>query len=48
VSDTGTVESSEVTIDYVPGEATRRAGIYFSRDPRLHRLEIRAKGYDIP
>lgn len=47
-ADTGTVETSEVTIQFVPGEAARRAGLYFSHDPRLYRLEIRPKGYDRP
>ena len=47
-SDTGTVEKSEVTIDYVPSEGMRRGGLFFTHDPRRNRLEIRPKGYDRP
>lgn len=47
-SDTGTVERSEVTIGYVPAAGKRKAGLFFSEDPRRHRLEIRPKGYDRP
>lgn len=47
-SDTGTVEKAEVTIDYVPPHAGRRAGFFFSHDPREHTLEISPKGYDRP
>ncbi len=46
--DTGTVEKGEVTIDYVPSEGVRKGGLFFTRDPRQHRLEIRPKGYDRP
>jgi uncharacterized protein (TIGR02588 family) len=46
--DTGAVETSEVTIDYVPGDSERRAGLLFRRDPRRHRLEVRARGFDLP
>jgi len=44
----GEPETAEVTIDFVPAESMRRAGLFFSRDPRRHRLEIRPKGYDLP
>ena len=44
----GTVETSGMTIDYVPARASRGGGLYFSHDPRRHRLEIRPKGYDLP
>lgn len=42
------VETSGVTLDYVPGHATRRGGLFFTRDPRRHRLELRALGYQEP
>jgi uncharacterized protein (TIGR02588 family) len=47
-ADTGTVEKSEVTIDYVPSQAHRKGGLYFSKDPAKYKLEIRPKGYDRP
>ena len=42
------VETSGLTLDYVPGHATRKGGLYFRRDPRAHRLEVRALGYQEP
>ena len=47
-SDTGTVQTSSVTLDYVPQEASSQGGIFFSKDPRNYRLELRPKGYDRP
>jgi uncharacterized protein (TIGR02588 family) len=47
-ADTGAVEKSGVTIDYVPAEAHRKGGLYFSKNPRQYRLEIRPRGYDRP
>jgi uncharacterized protein (TIGR02588 family) len=48
VSDTGSVETTGVTIDYVPAAGVTAAGLFFTEDPRKHRLEIRPKGYDRP
>lgn len=42
------VETSRATIDYVPGHATRRAGLIFARDPRPLTIELRATGYQEP
>ena len=47
-SDTGTVETSEATIDYVPSQSHRSGGLFFSEDPRRYTLELRPKGYDRP
>ncbi len=44
----GTVETSEVVIDYVPAGSKRRAGLLFSRNPREYSIQIRAKGFDTP
>jgi uncharacterized protein (TIGR02588 family) len=44
----GVVETSGVSIDYVPSSSERRAGLLFRQDPRRHRLEVRATGYDLP
>ena len=42
------VETSKLTFDYVPGHAVRRRGLFFTRDPRRHRLELRPRGYQEP
>lgn len=47
-ADTGSVETSQVTIDYLPGNGRREAGIFFTRDPRLFTLRLRPVGYDLP
>jgi uncharacterized protein (TIGR02588 family) len=43
-----TVETSNAVLDYIPGRATRHGGLFFSRDPRAHRMELRALGYQAP
>jgi uncharacterized protein (TIGR02588 family) len=45
---TGQVETSQTTIDYVPGGGQQRAGLYFAQDPRRLRLKLRAHGYREP
>lgn len=47
-SDTGVVEKSQVTVDYVPARGSRKGGLFFTRDPRAGRLEIRPLGYSRP
>lgn len=42
------VESSEVTVDYVPPRSKRTGGLIFSRDPRSLEVELRAHGYREP
>lgn len=42
------VATSGATIDYVPGESTRGAGLYFAEDPRHYRLDVRVLGYAEP
>ena len=42
------VESSQATLDYVPGESVRHGGLFFRADPRAYRLELRAHGYQEP
>lgn len=46
--DTGVVERSQVTVDYVPAQGARKGGLFFTRDPRGRRLEIRPLGYGRP
>lgn len=47
-ADSGRVESSETTLDYVPAGGIQRGGLYFEHDPRRFRLRVRAKGYRDP
>ena len=47
-SDEATIETSSAVIDYVPGHSRRSGGLFFAQDPRLHRLELRALGYQAP
>lgn len=42
------VETSAAAVDYVPGESTRRAGLFFTQDPRRHTLDVRVLGYSEP
>ena len=41
-------ETSEATIDYVPGRSERKAALLFTEDPRRHGLSLRATGYEKP
>lgn len=43
-----TVETASTTLDYVPAEARRQGGLYFTEDPRAYELEVRPTGYDLP
>jgi uncharacterized protein (TIGR02588 family) len=43
-----TVESSTITIEYVPAESSRKAGLFFTHDPRLFQFSVRPLGYDEP
>ncbi len=47
-SDTGKIETSGTTVDYVPPRSERYGGLFFTRDPRQYRLDLRAKGYQEP
>jgi uncharacterized protein (TIGR02588 family) len=42
------IETSEVTIDYVPAGSQRQAGLFFIRDPQQYELQLSAKGYEQP
>ena len=46
--DTVTVETSTASISYLPAETEREAGLFFTRDPRKYRLDLRPMGYDRP
>lgn len=47
-ADSGKVERSETTIDYVPARGEQRGGLYFRGDPQGSRLRLRAHGYRDP
>jgi uncharacterized protein (TIGR02588 family) len=42
------VETSETTIDYVPSHSERQGGLFFTLDPHLYDLQLRAEGYETP
>ncbi|HEU5483124.1 MAG TPA: hypothetical protein VFU80_08555 [Sphingomicrobium sp.] len=42
------VETSNATVDYVPGGSSRQIGLVFTHDPRTYRLELRVTGYERP
>ncbi len=46
--DTGTIETSGTTVDFVPPHSERYGGLFFTQDPRRYTLELRAKGYQEP
>jgi len=41
-------ETSRVLFDYVPGHSARQGGMFFTRDPRITPLSLRATGYATP
>jgi uncharacterized protein (TIGR02588 family) len=43
-----TVETSEVTIGYLPGGSRRKAALWFTHDPAGYRLRLRPTGHDQP
>ena len=42
------IETSEATLDYLPGRSTREVGLFFTENPQRYRLELRALGYQEP
>ena len=42
------IATSQVTLDYVPGNSERRGGLFFRENPQAYDLEIRALGYAKP
>jgi uncharacterized protein (TIGR02588 family) len=47
-SDSATLETSEMTFQYLPARSERKGGLYFSRDPRRHTIVLSARGYEKP
>lgn len=46
--ESGSVETSDATINYVPSHSERRGGLFFTKDPRQFQLQLRAEGYEAP
>jgi uncharacterized protein (TIGR02588 family) len=42
------VEESETEVQYLAGGSSRAGGLFFTHDPRQFRLEVAAKGYELP
>ncbi|MEW9856565.1 hypothetical protein [Novosphingobium sp. M1R2S20] len=42
------LETSRAMVDYVPGRSERGAGLFFTRNPAQHTLQVRALGYADP
>lgn len=42
------VEASTTMLDFIPPEAHRRGGLFFTEDPRAFELALRATGYASP
>lgn len=42
------VEESKLELQHLPGGSSREGGLFFSRDPRLHRLEWAFESYEEP
>ncbi len=45
---TESLERSRTTIDYLPPRSEKRAGLFFTRDPRQLELHVRPLGYEEP
>jgi uncharacterized protein (TIGR02588 family) len=42
------IETSEVTLDYLPAQSERSGALLFQNDPRTYRLQLAVKGYRNP
>jgi uncharacterized protein (TIGR02588 family) len=42
------LETSEVTLDYLPARSERSGALMFRNDPRTYRLQLDVKGYRAP
>jgi uncharacterized protein (TIGR02588 family) len=46
--DGAVVEASAVTFDFIAQHSKETGGLYFTADPRTHRVELRVEGYTDP
>jgi uncharacterized protein (TIGR02588 family) len=44
----GSVETSRVVLDYIPGHSQQDGGLFFTRDPRSSSFAVRALGFTRP
>ena len=42
------VERSQTVIEFLPAHSKKRAGLFFTRDPRQFELKVRPHGYEEP
>jgi uncharacterized protein (TIGR02588 family) len=47
-SATDTIETSEMTFQYLPARSERTGGLFFANDPRGLTFVVRARGYEKP
>jgi uncharacterized protein (TIGR02588 family) len=47
-ADTGKVEESSGTLDYLPSRSERHGGLFFTHDPQHFELQLRPEGYAVP
>ena len=47
-SESATIETSEMTFQYLPARSERKGGLYFTQDPRRLKLVVGARGYEKP
>ena len=45
---TDVVERSQTVIEFLPSHSRKRAGLFFSKDPRQFELKLRPHGYEEP
>lgn len=48
IEDGEVVEESETTLDYLPEQAHRTGGLFFTNDPAKYEVRLRAEGYIAP
>ncbi|MBM3604943.1 MAG: hypothetical protein FJX25_09340 [Alphaproteobacteria bacterium] len=48
IQDGEVVEESETTLDYLPEQAHRTGGLFFTNDPASYEVQLRAEGYIAP
>lgn len=42
------LEASETQFEHLPPQSTRKAGVFFQRDPRAKEIRLHARGYEVP
>ncbi len=47
-SESATLETSTITIGYLPSGSRRKAGLYFTKDPQRFDLQVRSKDVEQP